>query len=29
MRRRHRILTLTTTWPLLLRYGYLTGSADD
>jgi hypothetical protein len=29
MRRRHRVLTFTTTWPLLLRYGYLTGSADD
>jgi Sulfotransferase family len=29
MRRRHRLLTLTTTWPLLLRYGYLTRSAND
>jgi UDP-N-acetylglucosamine transferase subunit ALG13 len=29
MRRRHRVLTLATTWPLLLRYGYLTGAADD
>jgi sulfotransferase family protein len=23
--RRHRLLTLTSTWPLLLRYGYLRG----
>jgi hypothetical protein len=26
LRRRHRLLTLTSTWPLLLRYGYLRGS---
>jgi hypothetical protein len=25
LRRRHRLLTLASTWPLLLRYGYLGG----
>jgi len=25
MRRRHRLLTAGSTWPLLLRYGYLRG----
>lgn len=25
MRRRHRLLTVASTWPLLLRYGYLRG----
>jgi hypothetical protein len=25
LRRRHRLLTLASTWPLLLRYGYLRG----
>jgi hypothetical protein len=25
LRRRHRLLTVATTWPLLLRYGYLRG----
>ena len=26
LRRRHRLLTLASTWPLLLRYGYLGGA---
>jgi hypothetical protein len=25
LRRRHRLLTMASTWPLLLRYGYLRG----
>ena len=29
LRRRHRLLTLASTWPLLLRYGYLGGGGRD
>jgi hypothetical protein len=29
MRRRHRLLTAGSTWPLLLRYGYLRGRHRD
>jgi Sulfotransferase family len=29
MRRRHRLLTVGSTWPLLLRYGYLRGRRRD
>jgi Sulfotransferase family len=29
MRRRHRLLTAGSTWPLLLRYGYLRGRDRD
>ena len=27
LRRRHRLITVASTWPLLLRYGYLGGAA--